>query len=134
MQLFSSALVLAEPDSSLQFIVEVDASNTGEGAVLSQRSPLSNKLHPCAFFSQRLCSAECNFDVGNQELLAVVLALQEWRHWLEGAELPFVVFTEHKNLAYLRSAKRLNSRQARWALFLGRFHLTITYRPSSKNT
>ncbi|KAI3356936.1 hypothetical protein L3Q82_003577 [Scortum barcoo] len=42
------------------------------------------------------------------ELLAVVLALQEWRHWLEGAEQPFLVWTDHKNLAYLRSAKRLN--------------------------
>ncbi|KAI3365445.1 hypothetical protein L3Q82_010533, partial [Scortum barcoo] len=37
-----------------------------------------------------------------------VLALQEWRHWLEGAEQPFLVWTDHKNLAYLRSAKRLN--------------------------
>lgn len=41
---------------------------------------------------------ERNYDVGNRELLALVLALQEWRHWLEGSAEPSVVWTEHKNL------------------------------------
>ena len=63
-----------------------------------------------------------------------MLALQEWRHWLEGAVQPFTVWTDHKNLAYFRSARRLNSRQARWAVFLGRFDFTLTYRPGSRNT
>ena len=121
------------PDPSRQFIVEVDASDTGVGAVLSQRSPKDQRLHPCAYFSRRLSPAEVNYDIGNRELLAVVLALQEWRHWLEGAEHPFVVWTDHKNLSYLRTAKRLNSRQARWALFLGRFNFVLTYRPGSRN-
>ena len=90
-RLFSSAPVLCHPDPAIQFMVEVDASNSGVGAVLSQRSALDNKLHPCSFFSRRLSSAETNYDVGNRELLAVVLALQEWRHWLEGAAHPFFV-------------------------------------------
>jgi len=64
--------------------------------------------------------------VGNRDLLAVKLALEEWRHWLEGAENPFVVWTDHKNLAYIQSAKCLNTRQARWALFFGRFRFTLT--------
>lgn len=93
----------------------------------------TKKLHPCAFFSRRLTPAEKNNDVGNRELLAVVLALQEWQHWLEGAVHPFIVWTDHKNLSYLHSAHRLNSHQARWALFLGRFNFTLTYRPGSKN-
>lgn len=46
----------------------------------------------------RLSPAKHNYDVGNRELLAVKLALAEWRHWLEGAELPFVVWMDHKNL------------------------------------
>ena len=53
--------------------------------------------------------------MGNRELLVVKTAL-EWRHWLEGAEYQFIVWTDHKNLEYLRTAKCLNSRQARWAL------------------
>uniref|UniRef100_A0A674PMU1 Gypsy retrotransposon integrase-like protein 1 n=1 Tax=Takifugu rubripes TaxID=31033 RepID=A0A674PMU1_TAKRU len=131
--LFSSSPILTHPDPSRQFVVEVDASDMGVGAVLSQRSGEDQKLHPCAFFSHRLSPAERNYDVGNKELLAVVLALQEWRHWLEGATQPFIVWTDHKNLTYLRNAKRLNSRQARWALFLGRFRFTLTYRHGSRN-
>ena len=130
---FSSAPILIQPDPSRQFIVEVDASDTGWGAVLSQRSASDEKIHPCAFFSRQLVPAECNHDVGNRELLAVKLALEEWRHWLEGAEQPFVVWTDHKNLSYIQTAKRLNSRQARWSLFFGRFNFTLTYRPVTSN-
>lgn len=132
-QRFTSAPILTHPDPSLQFVVEVDASDVGVGAVLSQRSPQDQKLHPCAFLSRRLSPSERNYDIGNRELLAVKVALEEWRHWLEGAEQPFLVWTDHKNLEYLHSAKRLNSRQARWALLFSRFHFTLAYRPGSKN-
>ncbi len=130
---FVSAPILVAPDPSRQFVVEVDASEVGVGAVLSQRSSADDKMHPCAFFSHRLSPAERNYDIGNRELLAVKLALEEWRHWLEGAGVPFIVWTDHKNLEYIRAAKRLNSRQARWALFFGRFDFSISYRPGSKN-
>ncbi len=114
-------------------MVEVDASEVGVGAVLSQRSSSDDKVHPCAYFSHRLSPAERNYDIGNRELLAVKLALEEWRHWLEGSGVPFIVWTDHKNLEYIKSAKRLNSSQARWALFFGRFNFSISYRPGSKN-
>ena len=52
---------------------------------------------------------------------------------MEGTELPFIVWTDHRNLAYIQSAKRLNSRQARWALYFGRFNFSLTYRPGSQN-
>ena len=131
---FTSAPILVFPDPSRQFVVEADASDTGVGAVLSQRSAEDQKVHPCAFFSRKLSPAERNYDIGNRELLAVKLALEEWRHWLEGAEQPFLVWTDHKNLEYIRSAKRLNSRQARWALFFNRFDFSLSYRPGSRNT
>ncbi len=60
-------------------------------------------------------------------------AFEEWRHWLEGAQFPFTVLTDHRNLEYIRSAKRLNPRQARWSLFFSRFEFKVTYRPGSKN-
>uniref|UniRef100_A0A8C6PAB7 Gypsy retrotransposon integrase-like protein 1 n=3 Tax=Nothobranchius TaxID=28779 RepID=A0A8C6PAB7_NOTFU len=129
---FSTAPILTQPDPSKQFIVEVDASESGVGAVLSQRAS-DNKVHPCAYFSCKLNPAERNYDIGNRELLAVKLALDEWRHWLEGARQPFLVWTDHKNLEYIRTAKRLNPRQARWALFFDRFNFTLSYRPGSKN-
>ncbi len=113
--------------------MEVDASTTGVGAILSQQQGNPSRLHPCAFFSSKLSPAERNYDIGNRELLAIKLALEEWRHWLEGAKHPFTVLTDHKNLQYLREAKRLNPRQGRWALFFTRFNCKITYHPGPKN-
>uniref|UniRef100_A0A673Z7X0 Gypsy retrotransposon integrase-like protein 1 n=1 Tax=Salmo trutta TaxID=8032 RepID=A0A673Z7X0_SALTR len=131
--LFTNAPVLAHPDPSLPFIVEVDASEAGVGAVLSQRSGVPPKLRPCAFFSKKLSPAERNYDVGDRELLAVVRALTVWRHWLEGARHPFLIWTDHRNLEYIRAARRLNPRQARWAMFFTRFNFTLSYIPGSRN-
>ncbi|CAJ0945435.1 unnamed protein product [Ranitomeya imitator] len=130
---FSSAPVLCQPDISLPFQVEVDASETGAGAVLSQRSSDGLVMKPCAFFSRKFSPAERNYDVGNRELLAMKWAFEEWRHWLEGAKHRVVVLTDHKNLTYLESAKRLNPRQARWSLFFSRFDFVVSYLPGSKN-
>jgi hypothetical protein len=90
------------------------------GAVLSQYSAWDPN------------ATERNYDVGNCELLAV-MALEERRSCLEGAEHPFIVWTDQKNLEYLRTTKRLNSRQARWALLFTRFNISLSYQPGSKN-
>jgi hypothetical protein len=114
-------------------MVEAYASDVGVGAVLSQRSDLALKLHPCTFFSHHLNATERNYDVGNRELLAVKMALEEWGHWLEGAGHLFFVWTDHKNLEYLRTTKLLKSRQAGWALLFNRFNFSLSYRLGSKN-
>lgn len=67
----------AYPDPNCQFIVEVDTSGIRISAFLSQKDSKDLKLYPRSFLSQRLSLAEENYDVGIQELLAVVLALQE---------------------------------------------------------
>ncbi|KAK3560394.1 hypothetical protein QTP86_008482 [Hemibagrus guttatus] len=86
---FTTAPILKHPDPNLPFIVEVDASDSGIGAVLSQRHGQPGKLFPCAYFSRKLTDAERNYDVGNKELLAMKAAIEEWRHWLEGSTHPF---------------------------------------------
>lgn len=73
-----------------------------------------------------------NNSIGNWELLAVKVAFEEWRHWPEGAEQLFLVWTETQEFGI--TAKCLNSRQARRALFFNHFHFQLSYRPSSKNT
>ncbi|CAJ0965986.1 unnamed protein product [Ranitomeya imitator] len=130
---FSSAPVLCQPDVSLPFQVEVDAYEIGAGAVLSQRSSDGSVMKPCAFFSRKFSPAERNYDVGNRELLAMKWAFEKCCHWLEGAKHRVVVLTDHKNLTYLESAKRLNPRQARWSLFFSRFDFVVSYLPGSKN-
>ncbi|XP_026010656.1 uncharacterized protein LOC113013730 [Astatotilapia calliptera] len=131
--LFTSAPVLQHPDPNKSFVLEVDTSDIAVGAILSQRTGPRAKLKHCAFFSRRLSPAERNYCVGDRELLAIKLALEECRHLLEGAEHPFVIFTDHKNLIYLRTAKLLNARQARWSLFFDRFNFSLSFHPGHKN-
>ncbi len=118
---FTTAPILHHPDPNSPFVVEVDASNIGIGAILSQRQGDPAKLYPCAYYSRKLTPTEQNYDVGDRELLAIKAALEEWRHWLEGVRHPFTVLTDHRNLEYLKTARRLNPRQARWSLFFSRF-------------
>ena len=59
--------------------------------------------------------------------------LDEWRHWLEGTKQPFLVWTDHMNLESIWTAKRFNSRQARWSLFFTRFNFHLSNQPGSRN-
>uniref|UniRef100_A0A8C5QSG8 Gypsy retrotransposon integrase-like protein 1 n=1 Tax=Leptobrachium leishanense TaxID=445787 RepID=A0A8C5QSG8_9ANUR len=131
--MFTQAPILTLPDPTYPYVLEVDASEFAVGAVLSQRLVKTGRIHPVYFFSKGLSPAERNYDVGERELLAIKMALEEWRHLLEGARHPVTVFTDHRNLEYLQRARRLKPRQARWALFISRFDLHITYRPGRKN-
>ena len=72
--------------------------------------------------------------MGDRELLAVVRALKVWRHWLEGAQHPFLIWTDHCNLEYIWAGRKLNPRQARRAMYFTQFRFTISYRPGSQNT
>jgi Integrase zinc binding domain/RNase H-like domain found in reverse transcriptase len=55
--------------------------------------------------------------------------MEEWRQFLEGAEHQFEVWTDHENLEYFMTAKKLNRRQARWSLFLACFNFLLHHRP-----
>ncbi|KAI2661861.1 Transposon Tf2-6 polyprotein [Labeo rohita] len=131
--LFTTAPVLTHPNPDKPFVVEVDASDVGIGAILSQRGP-DGKLHPCSFFSRKFNPTQQHYGVGDRELLAIKWALEEWRHWLQGGGEPFTVWTDHQNLTVIRQTKQLNPRQARWALFFEHFNFQLSYRPGSKNT
>jgi Integrase zinc binding domain/RNase H-like domain found in reverse transcriptase len=62
-------------------------------------------------------------------MLAVMRSLKEWRHFLKGALRKVEIWTDHKNLEYFMTAKKLNRRQARWSLYLSRFDFVMHHRP-----
>jgi RNase H-like domain found in reverse transcriptase/Reverse transcriptase (RNA-dependent DNA polymerase) len=113
----TSAPVLIFPDESKPYKFEADSSNYATGAVLSQEGE-DQKWHPVAFLSKSLSSVERNYDIHDKELLAIIRALEEWRHYLEGAQHKITIWTDHKNLEYFKTAKKLNRRQARWSLYI----------------
>ncbi len=131
---FSTAPVLAYPNRDLPFMVETDSSNFAIGAILSQKSPKDNKVHPIAFFSRALTSAEKNYPIYDKELLAIVESLEHWRHLLKGTSIPFTIFSDHRNLLYQKKPEKMSQRLVRWALFLSKFNFKIVYRAGSLNS
>lgn len=129
-QAITKAPVLILPNPSLPYTVTTDASGIGVGATLSQDH--GNGLQPIAFLSKKLLPAERNYAVHEQETLAIVIALREWRHYLHGAK--FTVVTDHHSLKYLQSQPLLSSRQARWMELLSTFDFDIEYQAGKLNT
>jgi len=103
------------------FRIEADSSDFAMGAVLSQLFAEDDKWHLVAYFSKSVSETERNYEIHDKEMLAIICALEEWRHFLEGVPHKFEIWTIHKNLQYFMSAKKLNRRQARWSLMLERF-------------
>lgn len=89
-------------------------------------------LRPVAYFSAKHSPAECNYEIYDKELLAIIKALEEWRPELQGVQQDFDILTDHKNLEYFTTTKSLNQRQMRWSEFLSGFNFKITYRPGVK--
>ena len=56
--------------------------------------------------------AECNYDIYDKELMAIIKAVEEWRPRCEGAAYPFQLITDHKNLEYFKTKNLLNRGQA----------------------
>lgn len=128
---FTSAPVLRHFDPLLPCVVEADSSDYCTGGVLSQED-VEGVLKPVAFFSKRLSPAECNYEIYDKELLAIIRCFEQWRPELEGAIYPVKVLSDHKNLQYFCTTKQLSHRQARWSEYLSRFDFKITYRPGSQ--
>ena len=124
----TSAPILALPNNSKPYQVEADSSNFTTRAVLSQKILKDDKWHPVTFLSKSLSPIEQNYKIHNKEMLAIIRALEEWRHFLEGVEHKFEIWTDHKNLEYFMLAKKLNQRQARWSLLLARFDFIMHHR------
>jgi len=70
----TTAPILALPDNSRPFWIEVDSSDFTTGAILSQQSPEDNKWHPVAFLSKSLSPVERNYEIHDKEMLAIVRA------------------------------------------------------------
>ena len=128
---FISAPVLAMWHEDRETLVEADSSGFNIGGCLSQKDPDDQLFHPIAYFSKRLTPAECNYDIHDKELLAIVRCLEAWRGELIGVHYPFQILTDHKNLQYFMTLRRLTERQVRWSQFLSQFSFRLQYRKGS---
>ena len=134
-QKLCSAPVLLVPTTgpSSHFVVSTDASKYALGAVLLQKDN-TGKLRPCAYYAKTLKPEQTRYPTYDLEMLGVVCAVQEWRHYLEGCE-KFVVITDHVTLQYLPTQKFVGRRHASWLQLLSPFmsNMEIVYRKGSQN-
>jgi len=92
---FTMAPILSHFYPGRETVVETEASDFALGSVVSQYQ--GRRLHPVAFHSRKLNSAERNYEIHDKELLAIMEAFKEWKRYLWGEEEPVTVYTDHQN-------------------------------------
>jgi hypothetical protein len=83
------APVLTVPNFSKTFVVEIDACDTGIRAVLMQDN------HPLAYLSKHLCPKNQTLSVYEKECLAILMAVEKWRPYLQHQK--FIIRTDHQS-------------------------------------
>lgn len=124
------APVLAFADPQKPYILHVDASLKGLGAVLNQEYP--EGLRPVAFASRKLSPAEKNHPIHQLELLSLKWAVVDKFHdYLYGAR--FTLRTDNNPLTYVLSTAKLNAVGHRWLAALSTYEFDVQYRPGRHN-
>ena len=72
------------------------------------------------------------YEIYDRELMAIIWALEEWRHYIQGSSHTTTILLDHKNLTYYRDARKLNRRQARWSLYLSEFDIKLVHMAGTK--
>lgn len=111
--------------------METDASVFAIASVLTQRHEGIHLL--VVFFSPKLNTAEMNYEVYDMEMLARVESFGEWPYYLEGAKFPTMVFSDHKNLEFFATTKKVNRWQSRWAQKLSTFDFQMKFPKGTQN-
>lgn len=100
-QSLAEVVMLAHPLDEGFFSITTDASNFAIGAVLQQFK--DGYWEPLAFFSKKLQPAEIKYSAFGRELLAIYLAIKQFRYFVEGRE--FTVYTDQKALTSAINSK-----------------------------
>ncbi|KAJ8358505.1 hypothetical protein AAFF_G00433750 [Aldrovandia affinis] len=124
--------VLAHPDFSRPFILSVDASLDGLGAVLSQLPAGEDKARPIAFASKTLSKSQQRYPAHRLEFLALKWSVTEkFGHWLKGHD--FTVWTDNNPLTHILTKPKLDAYEQRWVAKLSSYNFDLKYIPGPRN-
>ena len=123
---YTNAPILISPKWDLEFHVHTDASNIALGVMLAQ-NVIGKADQPIAYASRLLNSAGKNYTTTKREALAMVYALNKFRHYLLGNK--FVFYVDHMALVHLVNKQQVSGRIARWLLLFLEYDFTVVYKP-----
>ena len=121
--------LLIQFDNTRETVLETNASTWCIGVTLSQY--IDGILRPCAYYSKKNSPAECNYEIYDKEMLAIIRCLEEWDAELRSVK--FEIRTDHKNLEYFMTVKKLTERQIKWSLMLFKYDFVINYITGKSN-
>jgi hypothetical protein len=117
--------VLGQPDFDKEFVIETDACDRGIGAVLSQNG------HPIAFYSKALGVKNSKLSTYEKELLAILMAVDEWRCYLQRGS--FVIGSDHNSLSHLQDQSLATDLQKKAMTKLAGLQFTMQYKKGAEN-
>ena len=89
------------PDHTRPSQIQVDSSLFATGGILMQINT-NGDCHPCTYLSKILTKEQRNYDTGDRELLAIVQALKEWWHYIQGSGHTMVILSDHDYLRHFK--------------------------------
>jgi hypothetical protein len=127
---FARSIHLVHPREELPYAIYTDASKLGISAVLTQEGNSGEKL-VVSTASRILTPIERRYSTCEQELLAVVYALQKFRIYVIGH--PVTVYSDNKALSFLRRCNLTSGRVTRWIMQLQEYDLNVVHISGANN-
>ena len=113
--------------------VETNVSNKAVETIFCQ-SDEEDHWHSIIYFSRKMISAECNYEIHDKELLTIMKIFKQWKHYLKDVNHEVLMLTDHKNLSRFMLTIKLSFHQIRWTQKLFKYHFMINYRFDDKNS
>jgi hypothetical protein len=129
---FTEEPILMMPDHLKPFQIQVDSSLFATGGILTQMNTNRDR-HSCAYLSKSLMKEQRNYDTGDRKLLAIIWALKEWRHYIQGSGHTTIVLSDHDNFWHFKVPQTIGQWMARWTLYLSKFNIKLVHIPGKKN-
>lgn len=130
--LLTNSPILKSPQFSKPFILHIDASDVGVGAVLLQYSD-EDVLHPVCYASTKFKPHQKNYSTIEKECYAMLYAIEKFNVYVNGSGFPIDIYTDHNPLKFLHKMKNSNQRLMRWALALQPYKINIFHIKGKNN-
>ena len=126
-----SAPVLAYPDPNKEYLLKMDASKLGLGAMLSQKQS-DRRYHLIAFGKRAVHGVEVNYHSMKLEFLDMKWLIKHFQTYLLGYH--FKVCTDNNPLMYFLTSPNMDAIKQRWINELAKYNFSLEYQKGKNNT